>query len=127
MAKRSKQSKETPALESSSPAPGMESSNGQSASDSAKPTAASKPTKKSAASAKSAGKSRRPAVKKSAPARKPRAKKTAGRAAETTVTDEDVRIRAYLISEWRTQNGIPGDSAHDWLEARRQLQAEAGI
>jgi hypothetical protein len=23
------------------------------------------------------------------------------------------------------QNGVPGDSAHDWLEARRQLQEES--
>ena len=43
---------------------------------------------------------------------------------EVTVSDEDIRLRAYLISEWRTQNGIAGDSARDWLEARRQLQEE---
>ena len=41
------------------------------------------------------------------------------------ITDEAIRIRAYLISQWRMQNGVPGDSAHDWLEARRQLQEES--
>ena len=73
-----------------------------------------------------AGKSPATAVKKTSTTRKTRAKKAPGRPSESKVTDEAVRIRAYFISEWRTQNGIPGDSAHDWLEARRQLQAEAG-
>ncbi|MEO7168035.1 MAG: hypothetical protein ABI787_04230 [Spartobacteria bacterium] len=39
-------------------------------------------------------------------------------------SDADVRMRAYFISEQRQQRGLPGDSAHDWLEALRQLQAE---
>ena len=41
------------------------------------------------------------------------------------ISEEDIRLRAYFISEGRLQNGIPGDSAHDWLEAQRQLQKEA--
>jgi hypothetical protein len=34
-------------------------------------------------------------------------------------------MRAYFISERRMRAGLEGDSAHDWLEARRQLQDEA--
>jgi hypothetical protein len=41
------------------------------------------------------------------------------------ISDEEIRIRAYFISEQRLREGRPGDSGEDWLEARRQLQAEA--
>lgn len=40
-------------------------------------------------------------------------------------THEDVTLRAYFISEKRNAAGIPGDSHQDWLEAERQLLAEA--
>ncbi len=126
MAKSLKKSKEATASETPSPAPGMESSNGHSAAQSPKPAAARKSPAKPTTTAKSAGKSRAPAVKKSSTTRKTRVKKTTARSSESTVTDEAVRIRAYFLAEWRTQNGMAGDSAHDWLEARRQLQAEAG-
>ena len=43
----------------------------------------------------------------------------------TEPSDEEIRLRAYFISEWRMQNGIAGGSADDWLEARRQLKQEA--
>ncbi len=125
MAKSVKKSKEATAQESSSPAPGMESSNGHKAAESAKPAPAKKAAPKAAAAAKSSGKARGTTVKKTSASRKPRAKKRAGSSSKATVTDEQIRIRAYFISEWRTQNGIAGDSAHDWLEAHRQLQAEA--
>jgi hypothetical protein len=36
-------------------------------------------------------------------------------------------VRAYFIAERRILEGIPGSSADDWLEARRQLQAEADL
>jgi len=41
-------------------------------------------------------------------------------------TDEEIRIRAYFIAERRIQLSLAGDSAHDWIEARRQLIEEAG-
>lgn len=41
-------------------------------------------------------------------------------------TDEEIRIRAYFIAERRHQLSLPGDSNHDWIEARRQLIEEAG-
>jgi hypothetical protein len=87
-----------------------------------------------------------PAAKKpaKAPAKKAAAKKTAVRktAAKKTKTsapkksaaskpkepsDADISLRAYFIAERRMKLGLPGDQAHDWLEARRQLRVEAGI
>ncbi|MGH8093815.1 MAG: DUF2934 domain-containing protein [Chthoniobacterales bacterium] len=46
-------------------------------------------------------------------------------AESVSIPDEEIRTRAYFISERRMREGIPGNSADDWLEARRQLQAEA--
>ena len=43
---------------------------------------------------------------------------------KSRVSDEAIRIRAYLISERRERLGIPGDANSDWIEARRQLLAE---
>ena len=41
-------------------------------------------------------------------------------------TDEEIRMRAYFISERRRRLGLAGDSNSDWLEAKRQLLSEAG-
>lgn len=41
-------------------------------------------------------------------------------------TDDEVRLRAYFIAERRVQMGIPGSETDDWVEARRQLEAELG-
>ena len=76
---------------------------------------AAKPkTKKPAAKKTAAGASRGPSRKaaSAAPLREP--------------TDEEIRIRAYFLAERRLQLSLPGDSAHDWIEARRQLIEEAG-
>jgi hypothetical protein len=40
-------------------------------------------------------------------------------------SDDDVRLRAYFISERRRRLALPGDAESDWLEAKRQLLAEA--
>ena len=64
--------------------------------------------------------------KKTATARKPATSATkpaASRPAEPT--DDEIRIRAYFLGERRHQLSLPGDSAHDWIEARRQLIEEA--
>ena len=130
MAKNPKKSKENAAPESKSAAPTSEVRNGNGAAHPEKPVVApSAPAKpvKPAGRAKSAPKSRGASPKKATPARKPRAtgaKKKAG-AGGVAISDEEIRIRAYFISEQRMQNGVPGDSAHDWLEAVRQLQEEA--
>ena len=41
-------------------------------------------------------------------------------------TDEEIRIRAYFISERRHRLALPGNATSDWEEARRQLLSEAG-
>ena len=41
-------------------------------------------------------------------------------------TDDEIRLRAYFIAERRVQLGIPGSESDDWVEARRQLEAELG-
>ena len=37
----------------------------------------------------------------------------------------DIALRAYFIAEKRRANGLPGDEHQDWIEAERQLRAEA--
>lgn len=71
--------------------------------------------------------------KKSAPRRKPVAKKEAAKpaaenveATQVQISDEAIRVRAYHIAEERVRRGLPGDENSDWLEARRQLIAELG-
>jgi hypothetical protein len=48
----------------------------------------------------------------------------AGLAAEPS--DEEIRMRAYFISERRRRFALPGDADSDWLEAKRQLLSESG-
>jgi hypothetical protein len=40
-------------------------------------------------------------------------------------SEEEIRTRAYFISEHRRRFGLPGDAESDWLEAKRQLLTEA--
>jgi DUF2934 family protein len=40
--------------------------------------------------------------------------------------DEQIRLRAYFISERRRRFALPGDAESDWLEAKRQLLSETG-
>ena len=48
----------------------------------------------------------------------------AGRGTEPS--DEEIRMRAYFISERRRRFALPGDADSDWLEAKRQLLSESG-
>jgi len=48
----------------------------------------------------------------------------AGQTAEPL--DEQIRMRAYFISERRRRFALPGDADSDWLEAKRQLLSESG-
>jgi len=41
-------------------------------------------------------------------------------------SEEEIRIRAYFISERRHRLALPGDATSDWEEARRQLLSELG-
>jgi hypothetical protein len=65
--------------------------------------------------------------KKAASPTKPTASEKAPSPAKISgPSDEEIRIRAYFIAERRLQLSLPGDSAHDWIEAKRQLIEEAG-
>lgn len=41
------------------------------------------------------------------------------------LSEDAVRLRAYFISERRRRFALTGDTESDWLEAKRQLLAEA--
>jgi hypothetical protein len=73
---------------------------------------AEKPKQKKAASKKKTAK-----VPAPRPAEKP---------APAEPSDDAIRLRAYFLAERRARLSLPGDSAHDWIEARRQLLEEAG-
>jgi hypothetical protein len=45
-------------------------------------------------------------------------------AAGLDLTDQQIQMRAYFISERRRRFDLPGDANSDWLEAKRQLLAE---
>jgi hypothetical protein len=66
-------------------------------------------------------------TKKAGVARKgPRqAKSVVAAAAMARPTDEEIRMRAYFISERRRRFGLPGDANSDWIEAKRQLLSES--
>ncbi len=56
-------------------------------------------------------------------AKTPAATSPAG--ASPAITQEAISLRAYFIAERRKAMGWAGDSASDWLEAERQVKAEA--
>jgi hypothetical protein len=125
MAKNSKQSKELPAQESNPAAANIEPRNG---SGTIRQPVAKKAASSTAGRPKTAAKNGGGAARKSITGPKPRTKATQQSpvGGGVVVTDEEIRMRAYFISELRRQNAIAGDSANDWLDAKRQLQEEAG-
>jgi hypothetical protein len=86
---------------------------------------APEPKKKSRATA-APGKKKKPAAAKKPSTPKPATSATKPAASRPVEpTDDEIRIRAYFLAERRHQLSLPGDSAHDWIEARRQLIEEA--
>jgi hypothetical protein len=65
--------------------------------------------------------------KKSEPPKKSSVKQSTSAASKsaTEPTDEQIRLRAYFLAELRHKLSLPGDSNHDWIEARRQLIEES--
>lgn len=53
------------------------------------------------------------------------AKKAPARAKKPSYTHDDIALRAYFIAEKRQAAGLPGDPHQDWVDAERQLAAEA--
>jgi hypothetical protein len=84
----------------------------------------SSPPTKSGRSRPASSQAKKSTVKKIT---KPRAPKIlrSKTAAGSGPTDEQIRIRAYFISERRHRLALPGDATSDWEEARRQLLSEA--
>jgi hypothetical protein len=69
--------------------------------------------------------------KSTAAAKKKPASKTKGGKSSKPVpaiepSDEEIRIRAYFVSERRQRLNLRGDANTDWLEAKRQLLSEIG-
>jgi hypothetical protein len=75
---------------------------------------------------------RRPPAKAKKPAAKKATKRSAKKGTASALgspmdpTNEDIRLRAYFISERRHRLALPGDATSDWEEARRQLVSEFG-
>lgn len=67
---------------------------------------------------------KKPALRRKSAPKKKAAEETD--AISPQITDEAIRVRAYLIAEERARRGLPGDENSDWLEARRQLIDEMG-
>ena len=83
--------------------------------------------KKKSRSAPAKSKAKKPAAKKTAaPTSRGVSRKASSAPAMREPTDDEIRIRAYFLAERRMKLSLPGDSAHDWIEARRQLIEEAG-
>lgn len=58
---------------------------------------------------------------KKAPTAKKAAKASAATPAKPSPTPDAIARAAYLNYRSRVENGLPGDSHGDWLEAERQL------
>jgi Protein of unknown function (DUF2934) len=71
---------------------------------------------------KSAG----PAAKKSDTERKSKISMRPEAGPAAAPSDDQIRMRAYFISERRRRFALPGDADSDWLEAKRQLLSEIG-
>jgi len=82
--------------------------------------------KTSARPAAAGGKNLGPARKKSATERKKKPLKPAVPERTAEPSDEEIRLRAYFISERRHRLALAGDASSDWLEAKRQLLSETG-
>jgi hypothetical protein len=85
------------------------------------PTQPAKVQKK-VATPKSPAKAQAPAAKPSAA---PKAATTKPAKSKAVLTNEAIALRAYFIAEERYRTKTPGSSTEDWLEAERQLLAEA--
>ncbi|TMP94824.1 MAG: DUF2934 domain-containing protein [Verrucomicrobia bacterium] len=67
-----------------------------------------------------------PAAKKTATPRTGKVSMLAEAGRMARPSDEEIRLRAYFISERRRRFALPGDADSDWLEAKRQLLSETG-
>ena len=108
-----------------------EATNGSAASEPSAPVENAAPRAKKSAKSGSKKPARKVAAKKAgaktAAKSSPATKAAAPAVKASEPTDAEISLRAYFLAEKRLQQHLPGDQAHDWLEARRQLRAEAGL
>lgn len=52
-------------------------------------------------------------------------KKSPAKSAPQAISGDDISRRAYFIAERRREMGWGGDETSDWVEAERQIKAEA--
>jgi hypothetical protein len=83
------------------------------------------PKKKSRRPATATKKKKPTTVTKPPTKQRPAVKAQPAGAQSAEPTDEEIRLRAYFLAERRHRLSLPGDSNHDWIEARRQLIEEA--
>ncbi len=86
--------------------------------------ASGKVTKAKASGRSTASKAEKPVRPKKRVIKKVEAKNGPVPAVALDLTDEQIQMRAYFISERRRRFDLPGDANSDWLEAKRQLVAE---
>ena len=72
------------------------------------------------------GKASESARKKGSVARKGKVSMPPEAGTTAAPSDQEIRLRAYFISERRRRFALPGDADSDWLEAKRQLLSESG-
>ena len=82
-------------------------------------------SKSSIATSKPKGTKAPPKKRKDATIKPAVSKKNQPSAGVAEPSDEEIRLRAYFIAERRFRLSLSGDSANDWIEARRQLIEEA--
>jgi hypothetical protein len=125
MAKNPKKNKPTPTNGTAPQAPQTALENKEAPAISGTAGAAKRRAPSAAASTKSG--SKRSTSSAAKPAAQPKSAATSLESvrARSGVSDDEIRLRAYFLAEWRAQNGIAGTSDQDWWEARRQLEAEA--
>ena len=84
------------------------------------------PAKRAATSKPAAEKVATPEPSRAQPkAAVPKQKPALRRTKKPSYSEEDIALRAYFIAERRQAAELPGDSHQDWIEAERQLAAEA--
>jgi hypothetical protein len=71
-------------------------------------------------------KAKKSTAKPSAKATKSKTRPRSAAGESNAPTDEQIRLRAYFISERRQRFALSGDASSDWIEAKKQLLSESG-
>ncbi|HZR79277.1 MAG TPA: hypothetical protein VFA58_08710 [Chthoniobacterales bacterium] len=88
------------------------------------PAETGKITKPKVRAKSTSARAKRPSAGKKRAAESVTARATRPTAPGFALSDNQIEMRAYFISERRRRLDLPGDANSDWLEAKRQLLAE---